>query len=114
MTPDQATVLWNALFVFATGLLAWLGTNFAKKSHAKPELETVEIAGAVINAKDAQMLVTSFDAAAAQMGALAKELVEHRRSLDRNSAICEDVRDSTNHVNHGLLNLANALLLSRK
>lgn len=116
MTPEQAAALYNGLIVFAGGLLVWLGTMLSRKAKDKPAAAgtRMEIAGAVIDGKDAKMLADSFDRAAANMTSLQLELVEHRKALDRNSGVAEDVRDATTEVRGEMRNLANSLLLTRK
>lgn len=114
MTAEQAAILYNGLIVFAGGLLVWLGTNFSKKKANDPSAgETMEIAGAVINSKDARGLIESFDNAASHMSRLTDEIAEHRRILERNTAAAKDVCEATDHVNQEMRNLANALLMQR-
>lgn len=123
MTPEQAATLYNGLIVFAGGLLVWLGHTFSKKASAKPgaQTDTVELAGAVINGRDAKMLADSFDRVAANMTSLQLELVEHRKAidrssdrLDRNTDAAKDVCEATSRTDHELRNLANAMLMTRK
>lgn len=114
MSPDQTEAIYNSLIVFAVGLLTWLGTRLGKKSKEKESKndEVMEIAGAVINGADARMIADSFAKASANMAALQLELVENRKALDRNSDVCEDVRDGMRSVGDKIERMKDELIRS--
>lgn len=111
MTPEQAAIVYNGLIAFAGGLLLYLGTMLSKKAKAAPVAAgtSVELAGAVINGKDAKMLAESFMEAAAEMRALRLQLAEVSKALVHNAEKADDVREATHAANNELRNLANAL-----
>ena len=110
--------LANALLILIVGIGGHFSITQVRKKGAAPPanstVEAVELAGAVIDSKDAKMLSDSFDRASLSMIALQQELTEHRKILDRNNECIENVRDTTLQVNQEMRNLANALLITRK
>lgn len=111
----------NAILILIVGLGGFFGINQARKKKEDPKVETVELAGAVINSKDVKTLTESFDRAAAAMTAMTAsiaafqlELAEHRRALNKNTDSLDDVHEIIAHMNSELRNLANAVLITSR
>lgn len=84
------------LIAFSTAITALMAGNKAKQmtkaQTASPQTEKLEIAGAVIDPASAKMLADAFRTNTDAVTALNSNMVEHRKALDRNSEVCEDMR----------------------
>lgn len=100
----------NALLLFIAGLLGILGYGQARKKVAAPETEQMQVAGAIIDRKDVDRMVTTFDRLTAAIVALTAMMPDHKKSLDQSSEAVDEMREAVKDIGRDLQDVTRELI----